>query len=181
MLYTSSGNLPKHQYVFIDGNFLGLQDEILPAVWFGLHSKPGRTWGCTVMLECGAVYRNLPPHSIMFSKTAKRIWNINESQLWDCYGDQFSTLIYDYLNGLDAIAYIHGNKVKCTYLFTAIPVNDGFTLHPSQEKEFMFLRTYEDRLSIQPTNRVVFIDKSFTEEMEIPRLKLSDTVYSCEK
>lgn len=180
MLYTSSGNLPIHQYVYIDGKFLGLEKEIVEAVWFGLHSHPSRVWGCTVMLECGAVYRNLPPHSIMFSKNAEKNWSINDSQLWNCYGNQFSTLVYDYLYGLNAKAYIKNKIVNCNYIFTAIPINDGFTEHPSQEKEFMFLKTDHGRLTIQPTNRVIFIDKSFTNDSEIPKLKLSDTIYNCE-
>jgi hypothetical protein len=34
---------------------------------------------------------------------------------------------------------------------------------------------------ILPTNKLRFIDKSFTVEGERPRLKLSDTVWSCEE
>ena len=57
---TVTGQLPRHQYVWIDTNFTHKQPHgFIPAVWFGLVSMPGRTWGCTVMLECGAIYRNL--------------------------------------------------------------------------------------------------------------------------
>ena len=64
---SSSASLPRHYYVWVDSAFIregGAGFE--PAVWFGLHSHPGRAWGCHVMLECGAFYRGLPPHAIAF-------------------------------------------------------------------------------------------------------------------
>jgi hypothetical protein len=179
MRFTASGSLERHLYVNVIGEFVGV-DGLLPAVWFGLHSHPGRAWGCTVMLECGAVYRNLPPHAITFGNNPIP-WSLQQAQLWDCYGTDFSLHIYRYLDGLDAIAMVQGDKLACSYLFTAIPVGDGFTHEPTQDKEFMFLRTDSDMLTIQPTNRVVFVERSFTDdEAPIPKLKVTSEVYSCE-
>ena len=64
-LFTASGSLPRHQYVWVDGTFMG-SEGWHPAVWFGLHSQPGRAWGCTILLECGAIYRDLPLHALAF-------------------------------------------------------------------------------------------------------------------
>jgi len=178
-LFTASGSLPRHQYVHVEGSFLGLTG-LHRAVWFGLHATQGRAWGCTVMLEAGAVYRNLPPQAIAFTTTPGN-WTIKQAQLWDCYGAQFSLHVYDYLDGLSAVARVQGEDVRCSYLFTAIPVNDGYTAEPEQDKEFMFLRTEQGRLTIQPTNRVRFIDKSFTDPLlGWPRLSVSRTIWSCE-
>lgn len=178
-LFTGSGSLPRHLYVKVDGAFLGL-DTSQDAVWFGLHAHPGRAWGCTVMLESGAVYRNLPPHALVFGH-AMVPWTLRQAQLWDCYGDQFSLHAYDYLDGLSAVARIDGQDVPCAYLFTAIPIGDPYTDEPEQGKEFMFLRTAGGRLTIQPTNRVLFRDKSFTRDTGWPRLRLSSAVWSCER
>lgn len=98
--------------------------------------------------------------------------------MWDCYGTQFSLLRYTFLTGLQARAT---NGILCDYLFTAVPIGDGYSEHPSQSKEFMFMRTKGERLLILPTNKLRFIDKSFTAEVERPRLKLADTVWSCEE
>jgi hypothetical protein len=71
-------------------------------------------------------------------------------------------------------------ELAAEYLFTAIPVGDAYTHAPAQAKEFMFLRTAGGRLTIQPTNRVLFRDKSFT---TVPRwlpLRRSEQIYSCE-
>lgn len=176
---TASASLPQHQYVWVDKSFIrkgaaGFE----PAVWFALHSHPGRAWGCHVMLECGAVYRGLPPHALAFSESPEATWAVTDAQLWDCYGWQFSLLRYTYLTGLQARTK---KGLLCDYLFTAVPLEDGFSEHPSQSKEFMFMRTSGGRLVILPTNELRFIDKSFTVESEWPKLKLSDTVWSCEE
>lgn len=64
--YDLIGQLPHHQYVHVDTAFTHKAPEVssTPAVWFGLVSYPGRAWGCTVLLESGAVYRNLPLHAL---------------------------------------------------------------------------------------------------------------------
>ncbi len=179
MLYTASGSLPKHQYVYVVGGFIGADKAVVPAVWFGLHAHPARAWGCTVMLESGAVYRNLPPHALSWTEKLCN-WGLAEAQMWNCYGSQFSLHEYTYLTGLRAVAQIGKREYSCTYLFTAIPVGDGFTAEPTQDKEFMFLRTDFDRLTIQPTNRVRFIDGSFTRDTGWPTLSVQKDVYSCE-
>jgi hypothetical protein len=179
MLFTASGSIPKHQYVYVDGQFVGMEGRV-SAVWFGLHAHPGRAWGCTVMLHSGAVYRNLPPNAIAFCEDAPE-WTIKQAQLWDCYGSQFSVLVYDFLDSLDAVARINGEDVLCEYLFTAVPVGDAYTSEPSQDKEFMFLQTRDGRLTIQPTNRVLFVDSSFTDKDPVwPSLPLTTQTYSSE-
>jgi hypothetical protein len=164
MLYTGSGNIPNHIYCWVDSSVVrkdGKENTFEPCVWFGLHSKPGLAWGCHVMLECGAVWRGVPPHKLAFSATPEENWTLLDSQIWDCYGDQFSVVQYDYLKGQRA--EIRSNKLFGHYLFTAIPMNDGFTMEPSQSKEFMFIQLENGRLSIMPTNELRFHDKSYTE------------------
>ena len=178
---TASASLPHHLYVWVDRSFIRKDGEgFEPAVWFGLHSHPGRVWGCHVILECGAVYRNLPPHALAFSDNPAP-WTVGQSQLWDCYGREFSALRYDYLSTLNAIATVRGEDVPAHYLFTIVPFGDGFSEVPEQSKEFTVLRTDGDRLTIQPTNRVLFIEKSFTTAAEWPRDMLRQTqCWSCE-
>jgi hypothetical protein len=66
------------------------------------------------------------------------------------------------------------------YLFSTAHLHDGWSDAPEQDKEFIFVKLNNGRLTIQPTNRVRFIDRSFTTEA-LPRLKVQETVYSCEK
>lgn len=173
----TSASLPHHQYVWVDQSFIregGSGWE--PAVWFGLHSHPGRAWGCHVMLECGGVYRGLPPHALAFDDKPDD-WTLPQAQMWDCYGRDFSLLVYDYLDGLRV--KVKGGEAG-EYLFTAVPQGDAFTHDPSQGKEFMFIRTVRDRLTIVPTNSLLFEERSFTVDQGWPRLKKSTEVWSCE-
>jgi len=185
--YTMTGELPVHKYVFVDRQFIEekvdtSKSRYMPAVWYGLVSIPGRMWGCTVMLECGAVYRNLPPHALAFNQDPEaEEWNMGLAQLWDCYCTDFTTLEYKFLKGQMCDVMINEERLKGWYLFSASHIGDGWTEEPSQNKEFMFIELACGRLTIQPTNRVVFFDKSFCEkDAKVPELILQQSTYSCE-
>lgn len=180
MLYTGSGNLPNHIYCYVRTSFIRSNSNITyePCIWFGLSSKPGHAWGCHILLECGAVYRNIPPHAITFTDNPKLLdWSITDAQLWDCYGLQFSTIRYDYLADLKAQTKLYSGR----YLFTAIPIADSFTQEPTQSKEFKFIMLDNGNLTIQPTDKVLFTDASFTDNSKFPtNLKISNIKWRCE-
>lgn len=177
------GSIPFHKYIWVDSSFTHSKPRgFIPAVWFGLCSFPGRAWGLNVMLECGAVYRGVPPHAISFlEETNKKDWGVDDAQLWDCYGYDWSTEEYTYLKGLTCKAIIKNEVYNGSYLFTVAPMLDGFSAAPEQSKEFKFIELDNGRLTIQPTNKVIFVDKSFTEEAaEFPHLRLQRETYHCE-
>lgn len=190
MTFSLVGQLPRHLYVWVDSRFTHKEPVgFIKAVWFGLVSFPGRTWGCTVMLESGAIYRNLPPHAIAFDEHPEdEEWSAEEAQQWDCYGNSFSVIEYSYLAGLDLRARVSSPRIggfielSGNYLFTTAPIGDGFSAFPEQAKEFTFASLWNGRLTIQPTDRVVFKEKSFTnQEWQFPRgLKRQTDVWSCE-
>ena len=175
-MYHTSGNLPKHQYVYVDLRYISDTEGFIPAIWFGVCSIPGRMWGCHVLLENGAVYRSIPPHAISFTGTPI-YWPSSDAQLWDCYSSEFSIIEYTYLANLRC--KILPYDIDGRYLFTAIPHSEGFSEYPEQAKEFFFIRLDNNRLTIQPTNRVIFRDKSFTVERDL-KLKTSTEIYRCE-
>lgn len=176
----SSRNLPHHLYVHVDSAFIRKgKPTYEPAVWFAIRSTPNRAWGCHVVLECGAVYRNLPPHALAFSDSPDPAWTLQQAQVWDCYGTQFDVIRYDYL--ADLTARYDGTENRATCLFTACPHGDGFSAAPEQSKEFMFMRTTGDRLLIRPTNMVLFEERSFTIDTGWPNdIKTSTQVWNCE-
>ena len=176
----SSQNLPHHLYVYVDSYFVRKHGQgFEPAVWFGLRAEYARAWGLHVMLECGAVYRNLPPHSVAFDKTPEADWTLRQAQVWDCYGPQHDVIRYDYLTGLSA-KYDYGNQTA-QYLFTSCPNSDGFSASPDQSKEFCFMRTDGHRLLIRPTNMLLFSEASFTEDSGWPTdIQTANTVWECE-
>lgn len=172
-------NLPLHLYVWVDSSFMRRERRgFEPAVWFALRAEPGRAWGCHVMLECGAVYRDLPPHALAFGSEPEP-WCLQDAQIWNCYGRSFDLVAYDYLSGLTA-CYDLGTRVA-RYLFTACPYGDGFSVTPEQRKEFMFMRTDGNRLLIRPTNHLLFSERSFTTPSDWPTdIVTSQTIWDCE-
>lgn len=183
MIYSVVGELPRHLYVVVDSTFTHREPVgWIPAVWFGLVSMPGRAWGCTVMLESGAIYRNLPPHALGFGDEPEPDWTIQDAQTWDCYGREFSPIEYGYLAGLDCLVRANGREHLGEYLFTVAPVGDGFSAYPEQAKEFSFVRLRNGRLTVQPTNHLAFVEKSFTPPApSLPRgLKRQTDVASAE-
>lgn len=175
----SSRDLPHHQYVWVDSSFVRHdRTGFERAIWFAVRSEPNRAWGCHVMLECGAVYRNLPPHAIAFSETPDA-WTLRDAQVWNCYGRDFDVVRYEYLSDLWA-RYDYGDA-GAQYLFTACPYGDGFSAEPEQSKEFMFMATTGGRLLIRPTNMLLFTERSFTNGEGWPQdMRVSQTVWSCE-
>ena len=180
MTFSQSGQLPHHQYCLVDARFISSGTGFIPCVWFGLVSIPGRMWGCTIMLECGAVYRAVPPHAIAFHPQPESIWQPDHAQRWDCYGTQFSTIEYTYLRGMEVAAKNCDGEFQGEYLFTAAPIDDGFSRYPEQAKEFCFIKLNNGRLTIQPTDKVLFCDRSFGSTKWPAGLKTTIEVYSCE-
>ena len=177
-LYTGSGNLPHHQYVFVDCGYV--RKETIgwePAVWFGLRSEPGRAWGCHVMLECGAVYRDLPLHALAHTNDPEP-WTLDQAQRWNCYSRQWSAVVYDFLADLPCVADVIGSKLPGRYVCTLVPIGDAYSLEPGQGKEHLLIALENGRFTIQPTNFVLFRDASFADKPAWPNdLKASDSVW----
>jgi hypothetical protein len=183
-LYTFTGQIPKHQYIFVESSFTHDEPQgFVPAIWYGLVSQHGRAWGCTVMLECGAVYRNLPPQALAFVENPEPNWPAFCAQRWDCYAAQFTTLEYTFLKDQKCTTLCGptDHEHNGHYLFSASHIGDGWTEEPSQNKEFMFIALNNGRLTIQPTNKIIFRDDSFVEQGNFPKLKLQTEKHSCEQ
>jgi hypothetical protein len=165
-LFTGSGSIPVHQYVWVAREFVRTDNNTgwEPAIWFGLQSTPSRAFGLHVRLDNGAIVRNLPPHSIKWvSGEDERAasWILQDAQIWDCTGEQFSIHEYKYLREMSCVVRdTLDRNVEGTYLFTVVPMDDGWSREPEQQKEYLFIRTEGGRLAIRPTNMVLTLDDS---------------------
>jgi len=183
MKHTLVGQIPAHKYCWVDSTHTHKEPSgFVPAIWYGLVSYPGRVWGCTVLLESGAIYRNLPPHAIAFNAAPDGVWTAQDAQTWDCYGWEFATLEYDYLRGLECRVLANNQEHIGEYMFTVAPVGDAYSADPGQSKEFTFVKLDNGWMTIQPTNHTVFRERSFTDnKLEFPRgLKRQTEIWTVE-
>jgi hypothetical protein len=191
MIHSLVGPLPKHRYVYVQPNAIG-EHGWLPAIWFGLVSHPSRTWGCNLMLESGAIYRNVPLHHLASMPDAEEVWLPGHAQVWDCYGYNFTILEYPMFFEMEVVAriglregrspYVSNTKeYPGSYLFTVAPIGDGWSIYPEQTKEFTFVELDNGRFSALPTNAVLMNDKSFVVDLNWPKfLKRQTEVWSAE-
>ena len=181
MNYTKIGALPTHRYIWIDSEYTHAEPcGLVEAMWVGLTAIPGRAWGINVILrDGGALYRNIPPHAVAFSEDAAP-WHIEDAQMWDCYSYGFTVLQSPILRSLEVSVKVRDAVLLGEYLFSTTHLHDGWSDAPEQDKEFIFVQLNNGRLTIQPTNRVRFIDRSFT-TYALPKLKLQTEIYSCEE
>jgi hypothetical protein len=126
------------------------------------------------------LYRNIPPHAVAFSATPEPIWTIQHAQLWDCYSYGFATLQNPILRSLSVRTKVRDSLYLGEYLFSTTHLHDGWSDAVEQDKEFTFIRLDNDRLTIQPTNKVAFIDASFILPTLSP-LKTQSITHSCEE
>ena len=172
-----------HLYAFVDRVVLsaGERNGFERCSWFGLTSIPGRAWGLQLLLECGAVYSTVPPHALAFSEQPEPNWTLQQAQRWDLPGDHFGCHVYEQLARRDVEAYVRGAWLPASYLFTARHSGDAYSQEPEQAKEYHFLRTDHDRLTILPGNCMLVHDPAFTIVRGKPDwLRVQTEVYACE-
>jgi hypothetical protein len=95
---------------------------------------------------------------------------LRDAQRWDCFGYNFSTIEYDYLRELDCNVWIASRQewMGGSYMFTAEPYGDGYSLEPSQTKSHHFIALYNGRMTCVPGNNVLFTETSFTGKKLLP-------------
>lgn len=152
-----AADLPVHQYVNIDAG--AISDGPQHGVWFAVQCNVGGVYGGHVLLDNGALYRNIPLHHLSHPQAHNPpSHKAADLQLWDCYSEKCEVVEYDYLRGLQV--RLSGWKTGA-YLATIIPAEDAFSRHPEQAKEFVVAWMDTGRLVIRATNEIMFSDCSF--------------------
>lgn len=188
MIHSLVGPIPKHRYVWVEPRALGEHDEWLRGSWFGIQSHPSRAWGCHIMLDCGAVYRNVPLHHLSAGPSVNVTWTPRQAQVWDCYGYDFTVTEYPFLAEMGIVAMIRNADPKLSnyevaghFLFSVAPVGDGWSNAPEQSKEFFFVELENGRFAALPTNALLFDDQSFSSPQWPKFLRRQTKIWSAEE
>ena len=153
--------LPRHLYGYVRRSFLSNNERtgFEPAVWFALTCPKNRAFGLTVLLQCGALYRELPPHAFSFTQTAAPC-TIQSAQAYDCFGGDAQAIAYDYLRDVP-VTLKTGETGE--YVVSVEFFNNGFSDYPAESKTLHGLRLDDGRLTFQPGNHFTVYDSSFTD------------------
>lgn len=185
-----NANLPKHTYCWVRQSFVyrdGADDVLVPCIWFGISSHPGRAFGCHVLLENGALVLELPLHALVpdSRKPFDAVREIHEHQAWDAFGWDVDTFEVPYLQMLRATVLDENHKTTGMEAYPVFVVDwkdNGFSDYPEQHKWLFIVETDDNRYMALPQDRLVFEDSSFThfDMATLSRIKRQTEVWSCE-
>jgi hypothetical protein len=180
-------SLPRHRYVYVIPSFVlrdPLRTALVPAVWIGLSVTAGRSIGCHVLLENGAVVVDLPLHALRGAMVEYAPLPLSEVVSWDCYGNSAEAWEPSYLSGLACTILTDDHKWMVdagTMWFCVDHVGDGYSLAPEQHKHLWIVeRTRDHAIMLLPQDRVLVEEKSFTVIDGIPPIKRQSTIWSAE-
>ena len=163
--------------VFVDNKYLGLEDGVTEAYWYGITSIPGRQFLCHVMLYNGSNWYGLP--LVALSTKPSHSGNMSDAQAYDCFSYDITCIRFTFLR--DQRARILASDG--TDLFTVISHDDNgrapFAEYPEQAKTFTFIALDDGRIVCGPNNYITWIDASLYEPDENTKNKYKriDTVF----
>jgi len=173
-----------HLYGYVDRSILrGLdKKEALKfdkAVIFGITSIPSRALHFSIMCESGAQWARIPLHMLRHSLPSDNapVHELNELQMWDCHGWDFSVNRYEYLREMTCeFRKRDGSLVPAMYWFTLDHTDNGFSQYPPEHKcyHLLLLTDGSGQIAAQPNNRIVWKDDSWVK----PNTKLDYKVMS---
>jgi hypothetical protein len=180
-------SLPRHRYVWVVPSFVlrdPMRQALIPAVWVGVSVTPGRSIGCHVLLENGALVVDLPLHALRGAWTAWTPLALPDLVAWDCYGWSAEAWEPEYLSGLSCriLSANHKQAVDTgTLWFCLDHTGDGYSLSPDQHKHLWVVARHSDHaFMLLPQDRLLIEEKSFTEIDGIPPIKRQSVIWSAE-
>ena len=180
-------SLPRHRYVYVVPSFVlrdPLRTALVPAVWIGVSVTAGRSLGCHVLLENGAVVVDLPLHALRGAMVEWAPLPLSELVSWDCYGWSAEAWEPAYLSGLACTILTHDHKWMVdagTMWFAIDHIQDGYSLAPEQHKHLWIVERGRDHaLMLLPQDRVLVEELSFTVIDGIPPIKRQSVIWSAE-
>jgi hypothetical protein len=171
-------------------NFEDSFDKKFPCVIFGMSSIPARTPLFHFLMEDGGIWWRMPISAFCWKNDAEH-QDLDDIVLWDSFSYHPSATVFELLKN-KKISFMTRSKEKLLgdYLFTldwcsADPnsLDVGFSEAPGQHKCGHVIKLDNGNFAIQPNNRVLVNDPSFTSlypNLVVER-KLNTRVWTTEK
>jgi len=169
--HSHNASVPQHLYGFVDRSILRGLDEWATntferAVVFGVTSIPSRALMFSILCETGAQWARIPLHMLRHElpKLDAPVHELNELQMWDCHGWDFSVNRYEYLREMSCeYRKRDGSMVPASYWFTLDHTDNGYSNYPPEHKcyHLLLLDDGSGQIAAQPNNRILWKDDSW--------------------
>jgi hypothetical protein len=131
------------------------------AYLFAIQSISGKILTFHIMTDYGMM-RSRVPLSEIFLKEPDNDIPFHFKQLWDCFSENVSVIVYDYLYEKRCqVVLKDGSKIWATYLFTVDWYNNAYSDEPSDYKCGHVLVADDGYLLCQPNNRIFWKDSNW--------------------
>lgn len=150
---------------------------------FGIQSISGKILTFHGMTDYGMLRSRIPIDQIFLSEPQRDIPR-HFKQLWDCFSENVSVIIYDFLIEKKCEVVLRDkSKIWATYLFTVDWYNNSYSNEPSDYKCGHVLVADDGYLLCQPNNRIFWKDSNWiTKDFPIRphEIKVDTELYSVE-
>jgi hypothetical protein len=152
---------------------------------FAVQSVAGKILTFHVMTDYGMLRSRVPISEIFLERETNKDIPADFKQLWDCFSENVSVIIYDYLYEKRCQVVLKDKtKIWATYLFTVDWYRNAYSDEPSDYKCGHVLVSDDGYLLCQPNNRIFWRDsnwitKSFDDEL-IKQMKVDENLMSVE-
>lgn len=155
-------------HTYINGNYLGVPNNWIPAYWVYVTALPNRPLLFTSHTEHGALYSRLPIDAFSPVNNIQVPPKVIESsgQRWSNLGRYIEVIQPTYLKDY-TVEHIH-TKETGRYLFSIDYVGELFSEDPEQHKT-LHLIEMDNRYVLLPNNEILFTDKHFVDKSETIR------------
>lgn len=182
---TLNCDLPNHFYCKLKKEFLYDQrehkGEFVDALVFAISSIPGRAIGFSLVTEHGAQFSRLPIQALVH-KEKHTDYPLNLLQPWDAMGYEVVVNEYKYLREMPCkVMFRDKSWHPGRYMFTIDFLDNGFSAEPTQAKCYHMIKLCGGQFSLQPNNRIIWLDSSFVKPLEgRPDYIVNSHVWHCE-
>ena len=176
-----------HFYAKLRNSHLYQQDDSVTGttdvVIFGVQSIEGRALTFHILMNNGAMRSRVPIH-MLCSKDDAPLHELHYLQLWDCFGNDISVTKFNYLDEMRVQVMFKDKQTQWgSYVMTFDWYNNSSSEEPTQYKCGHFIRLDDGNFTIQPNNRLMWKDMSFTDKPfpERPDWLVDNKKWICEK
>ncbi len=159
-------------------------DTLTSGYLTAVKSVDGNCLMFTVILECGAMYSNLPIEAIYCDRygeiNPESSFNTQQLQPYSCLDGNINIVEYSVARHSEMLVKIAGLDVAARYLFTIDYNGTDLADDPEQRKTHNIVCLISGQLAALPNNKCLFTNKSLTKVDGWPKLRRTNKYYTTE-